>query len=60
MARQRAVDYDAKRAAIRDAAAKAECDIVLIGGYSQHPLLAPKSALDELLRLTAVPVMICR
>jgi nucleotide-binding universal stress UspA family protein len=46
--------------AIRDAAAKAECDIILIGGYSQHPLLAPKNALDELLRLSETSVMICR
>jgi nucleotide-binding universal stress UspA family protein len=46
--------------AIHDAAMKAECDLILIGGYSQHPLLAPKSALDELLRVTQTPVMICR
>lgn len=46
--------------AIRNAATKAECELILIGGYSQHPLLAPKNALDELLRLTTIPVMICR
>jgi nucleotide-binding universal stress UspA family protein len=46
--------------AIRDAAIKAQCDLILIGGYSQHPLVALRNALDELLRLTQTPLMICR
>ncbi|MFZ0709983.1 MAG: hypothetical protein WAM53_08085 [Terrimicrobiaceae bacterium] len=47
-------------AAIRESALKAECDLIVTGGYSQHPLLSPKSSLDDLLRLTSLPVLICR
>ena len=47
-------------AAIRDSAMKAQCDLILIGGYSQHPLIAPKNSLDELLRISQTPVLICR
>ena len=46
--------------AIRDSAVEAKCDLIIIGGYSHHPLLGPKSPLDELLRLTVRPVLICR
>jgi nucleotide-binding universal stress UspA family protein len=46
--------------AIRDAAISAQCDIIIIGGYSQHPLLAPKSSLDQLLRVSQIPVLVCR
>jgi nucleotide-binding universal stress UspA family protein len=47
-------------AAIRDGAMNAQCDLILIGGYSQHPLLALRNALDELLLVTRTPVMVCR
>jgi nucleotide-binding universal stress UspA family protein len=47
-------------AAIRNGAMKAQCDLIIIGGYSQHPLLAPKNSLDELLRLSQTPIVICR
>jgi nucleotide-binding universal stress UspA family protein len=46
--------------AIRESAIKAQCDLIITGGYSQHPLLAPKSSLDELLRIASHPVLICR
>jgi nucleotide-binding universal stress UspA family protein len=46
--------------AIRESAIKAQCDLIIAGGYSQHPLLAPKSSLDELLRISSHPVLICR
>ncbi|HEY5706036.1 MAG TPA: universal stress protein [Terrimicrobiaceae bacterium] len=47
-------------AAIRDSAARARCDLIIMGGYSQHPLFAPKTSLDELLRTTSHPLLICR
>jgi nucleotide-binding universal stress UspA family protein len=46
--------------AIRDSAVEARCGLVLMGGYSQHPLIAPRNSLDELLRITGTPVLICR
>jgi nucleotide-binding universal stress UspA family protein len=47
-------------AAIRDGALQAQCDLIIIGGYSLHPLLAPKNSLDELLRISQTPVLVCR
>ena len=46
--------------AIRDSAVEAKCDVIVTGGYSHHPLFGPKSSLDELLRITVHPVLICR
>ena len=46
--------------AIRDSAVEAKCDVIVTGGYSHHPLFGPKSPLDELLRITVHPVLICR
>jgi nucleotide-binding universal stress UspA family protein len=47
-------------AAISDSAVEAQCDLIIMGGYSHHPLIAPKSSLDELLRISGHPVLICR
>ena len=47
-------------AAIHEAAVKAECELIIIGGYGQHPLLAPTNSLDKLLRISERPVLICR
>ena len=47
-------------AAIHEAAVKAECELIIMGGYSQHPLLAPTNSLDKLLRISERPVLICR
>jgi hypothetical protein len=52
--------HGAIAAAIRESAIKARCDLIITGGYSQHPLLAPKSSLDELLRSSGHPILICR
>jgi nucleotide-binding universal stress UspA family protein len=46
--------------AIRDGALQAQCDLIIIGGYSMHPLLAPNNSLDELLRISQAPVLVCR
>ena len=46
--------------AIRNGALQAQCDLIIIGGYSMHPLLAPKNSLDELLRISKTPVLVCR
>jgi nucleotide-binding universal stress UspA family protein len=47
-------------AAISDSAVEAQCNLIIMGGYSHHPLFAPKSSLDELLRISGRPVLICR
>ena len=47
-------------AAIHDSAVKAQCDLIITGGYTQHPLFEPKSSVDELLRISSLPVLICR
>ncbi|HEY5811394.1 MAG TPA: universal stress protein, partial [Terrimicrobiaceae bacterium] len=46
--------------AITLSAAKTESNLIIIGGYSQHPLLSPKSSLDELMRISEHPLLICR
>ena len=47
-------------AAIHEGAVKAECELIIMGGYSQHPLLSPTNTLDEVLRISERPVLICR
>ena len=47
-------------AAIHDSAVKAQCDLIITGGYSEHPLFAPGSFLNELLRISRHPVLVCR
>ena len=46
--------------AIHEGAVKAECELIIIGGYGQYPLLSPTNTLDELLRISERPVLICR
>jgi len=46
--------------AIRDSALKTQSDLIITGGYSQHPLFAPKSSLDQLMRISEHPLLICR
>jgi nucleotide-binding universal stress UspA family protein len=46
--------------AIRDSALKTQSDLIITGGYSQHPLLSPKSTLDQLMRISEHPLLICR
>jgi nucleotide-binding universal stress UspA family protein len=47
--------------AIRDSALKAQCKLIIIGGYSHHPLLTTgESSLDQLLRISGTPVLVCR
>jgi hypothetical protein len=37
---------------ISDSAAQTESDLIIIGGYNQHPLFAPRTSLDDLMRIT--------
>jgi hypothetical protein len=46
--------------AISDSAAQTESELIIIGGYNQHPLFAPRTSLDDLMRITEVPLLICR
>jgi nucleotide-binding universal stress UspA family protein len=46
--------------AIHDSALKTESDLIITGGYNQHPLFAPKSSLDQLIRISEIPLLICR
>ena len=46
--------------AILDTASKTQSDLIVMGGYNQHPLFAPKSALDQIMRISEHPLLICR
>ena len=46
--------------AISESAANSESDLIIIGGYNQHPLFAPKTSLDQLMRISTHPLLICR
>jgi nucleotide-binding universal stress UspA family protein len=46
--------------AICDSASETQSDLIITGGYNQHPLFAPKTSLDELMRISELPLMICR
>jgi nucleotide-binding universal stress UspA family protein len=46
--------------AIHDSALKTESDLIITGGYNQHPLFAPKGSLDQLIRISEIPLLICR
>ncbi len=46
--------------AIRDSASQTQSDLIITGGYNQHPLFAPKTALDQLMRISELPLLICR
>jgi nucleotide-binding universal stress UspA family protein len=46
--------------AIHDSALKTESDLIITGGYNQHPLFASKSSLDQLIRISEIPLLICR
>jgi hypothetical protein len=46
--------------AIAESAAKSGSDLIIIGGYNQHPLFAPKTSLDQLMRISEYPLLICR
>ncbi len=46
--------------AISESAAKSGSDLIIIGGYNQHPLFAPKTSLDQLMRISVHPLLICR
>jgi hypothetical protein len=46
--------------AIRDSAWETQSDLIITGGYNQHPLFAPKTSLDQLIRISELPLLICR
>jgi len=48
--------------AILDTAAEKECDLIFIGGYSKPPVIeiVLGSPLDQVLRDSSIPVLICR
>ncbi len=45
---------------ILKAADKEQMDLIITGGYSQHPWFAPGNYVGELLRVTWHPVLMCR
>jgi hypothetical protein len=46
--------------AIAESATKSGSDLIIIGGYNQHPLFAPKTSLDQLMRISEHPLLISR
>jgi nucleotide-binding universal stress UspA family protein len=46
--------------AILDSARQTQSDLIITGGYNQHPLFAPKTSLDKLMRISDLPLLICR
>lgn len=46
--------------AICDAASQTESELIITGGYNQHPLFAPRTSLDQLMRISELPLLICR
>jgi hypothetical protein len=46
--------------AINESATESGSDLIIIGGYNQHPLFAPKTSLDRLMRISEHPLLICR
>jgi hypothetical protein len=46
--------------AIAESAARSGSGLIIIGGYNQHPLFAPKTSLDQLMRISEHPLLICR
>ena len=46
--------------AINESATESGSELIIIGGYNQHPLFAPKTSLDQLMRISEHPLLICR